>query len=377
MVILNMYYKYMTEIKKEEIEKYFLKTSETLKSIDNYENLLFATGIDDDVFFEIDPNIGEFTVDAMRIGMLIYMYKFPNINFSYKLLSDEIEGSIFSFVNGNINKKLLEYMMTNLSLQKDVIIPFLPRLNSSHWYTMCIQPKKYQITILDPLPMIEQEEKEFMEKLGIEICKRIGVDYNIVVWNVGLQTSKMSCGENSLMMCLSLMTNGEYGYQKLLEFFESDYKLESILDVYYISTLKKCVCENCVDKNDIQNRIINEPYKICIKCNNKYKGSIGFNECDSENCKYCKEELTNQTYVIYTHRKTYNKKQTEILLRMEILKSIESGLINEKHDCELTKIKKTLNNTKNELEELKLKYEKLLNEVKQNYQNILKEYDQH
>lgn len=347
------------------INTYFHKSCEVLKSLDNYKSLLFSTGVGDNMIFNIDPNIGEFTVDAFRIGMMIYMYYYPHLNFPHELLSDDTDGSVFTFANNRFHPKFLKCVLDHIKLNKEFILPFLPRINSSHWYTLCIQPLKKRIVILNPLNNTVEEEQKFLFNMISKLINEIGYYFDTFIENVGLQESSMSCGENSLMIALSIITNGESGYINLLNYFNNDFKINSILDIYSISFNTKCSCVNCCNcYNDIEmktQQCIVEKYKRCIKCNEHFGGSIGINHIDAYKCIYCDNLLTFDTHDLLTIKKSLNKTQSELAIRNEILNVIENeSLDNLKKGCNLSE---ELKKTKLELVKMMKKYEELLDKI--------------
>lgn len=373
---------YFENIKKKQlINTYFQKTCEVLKSLGDYDHLLFSAGNGDDVVFNIDPNIGEFTVDALRIALLMYTHQYPEINFPSELLSDEVNTNIFTFANGVFHQEFVKYLATCILSNKDFVFPFLPRINSSHWYTFCIQPNKERIVILNPLQDTSEEEKKFLfnicnilmgnvKNILISYGSNYKSNYNLLFENVGLQTSRLSCGETTLMIALSIMTNGEEGYTNLIKYFQSDNMLSSLLDIYEIAFNTKCTCKNCIEyvnQNKINENDENyandehEKYKKCISCYEKNEGSIGINNYESHKCIFCNSLFDFNNHEIIITKKNLNKKTTELFLRNEILDVVrKSSIENIKKGCnkseELIQVKK-------ELYELKNKYKALLETI--------------
>jgi len=344
--------------KKDKIKKYFLKTCEVLKSMGDYKHLLFSTGSIDNSTFDIDPNVGEFTVDALRIGLLIYIYCYPEINFPCNLLSDQIDCNVFTFANCRFHPEFLKSVKSYIKNNEDMILPFLPRIGSSHWYTFCIQPNKERIVILNPLENTSEDEKEYLVIICNNLIENIAnnLDYDVLFVDVGLQTSKMSCGESTLMIALSIMTNGEDGYSHLARYFENNNLLSNILDINDISFNKKCTCINC--NNELVN-IVTEKYKLCLMCEQIYGNSIGLNDIEAFQCVYCGNIFNVDNYNIILKEKNYNKKNSELSIRKHILNSIEKESIEYfKKGCDISE---ELLKTKNELEIIKKKYQELLN----------------
>ena len=318
------------------IAEYFRKSCEVFKSLGDYKHLIFSTGIGDNTMFNIDPNIGEFTVDAFRIGIMIYMYYFPNLNFPHELLSVEADGTVFTFANNKFHYLVVEHIRNHVKSNNEFVLPFLPRSNSSHWYTLCIQPNKNRIVILNPLYYTNQEEEQFLINIGNTLSSILDCNYVVFVENAGLQNSCMSCGENSLMITLALLTNSEEGYVNLVKYFRGDFMVNSFLDIYDISLNKKCLCVNCTD-NSKNLKIIAEQYKLCIMCNVQFGGAIGINNIESQKCVYCDELFTESNHKIITINKSLNKQKSEIALRTEILKVLELGSIeNLRNGCNLS-----------------------------------------
>lgn len=332
----------------------FKKICEVFKSLGEYKHLIFSTGISDNMIFNIDPNIGEFTVDAFRIGMMLYLYHYPNVNFSSDLLNFDIDGTLFTFANNRFHPKLIEEIEISLVYSKEFVISFLPRINSSHWYTLCIQPVKSRIIVINPLSQTSKEEEKFLIDMSKELLKNLNLKYQIIIENAGIQTSLMSCGENSMMIALSIITNGELGYSNLIEYLSQDYLVKSILDIHEISHRRKCFCKNCFGFFDTMNdktSVIIEEYKRCFKCNEYYGGSIGLNDINEKKCLFCENNFNLYNHEILRLEKSINKKESELSIRKELLSIIENESIeNVKKGCDVSE---ELILTKNEVDRLK------------------------
>lgn len=348
------------QIKKSKLKDSFLNTCEVLKSLGDYKHFLFCTGPTDNATFEIDPNVGEFTVDALRLVLILYNYYYPQINFPVELLGDNIDGNVFTFADGKFHPEFINQLKLCIENDKEFIFPFLPRIGSSHWYTFCVQPIEERIVILNPLKSTSDEEKQYIENLCNNLISKIlnKLYYDVLFVDTGLQTSKMSCGESTLMIALSIITNGEKGYANLINYFENDNLLKSILDVYDISLNKKCTCINCNDST--QEKII-EKYKLCLSCKFFNDDAIKLNKFEEFKCIYCGVIFNIDNYDIVLNEKSINKLNSELSIRNELLQSVEySSLDNLKKGCGTSE---ELKKTKLELELLKTKYENLLNSL--------------
>ena len=326
------------------IKLYFDKTCETFKEIGDYKNLLFATGLENNIMFNIDPNIGEFTVDAFRLGMMIYAYHYPDINFDVNLLSNEISGSIFTFADNKFNPSFVESVKLSIKTNTDFVISFLPRIHSSHWYTLCIQPNKDRLVIINPLQQTSNEESNFLHAMSRELFSAIGIqNMDVMIENAGIQTSCMSCGENSLMIALSILTNGEEGYSNLTNYLKNDHILNSLLDVYDISFNRKCLCSNCVGIEYTTFKTVVEKYKCCKQCNKNYGGVIGVNIETATTCIFCSVEFNDWNSNDVRQEKSLNKLNSELAIRNELIEAVRiSDIQAVKKGCSLSEQLKAL-----------------------------------
>lgn len=322
------------------IESDFKKVCREIKSVynNNFECLLFSTGIGNNEMFNIDPNIGEFTVDAFRIGMMLYLYHNSTLNFPHELLSTETNTTVFTFADNKFHPQFIECALRYIADGKDFVLSFLPRINSSHWYTLCIQPEKFRVVILNPLSQTSNEEYEFIFNMGFELVRILGFDFEILVENCGLQTSSMSCGENSLMIALAIITNGEDGYDNLRNHFKNDFVIGSILDIYSIAMGRFCHCRKCMGDELGQNNYIIESYRVCLECEKTYGGSIGVNPENAEKCVFCERYLNVYTSEIKQIKKSLNKKKTELNMRNEIINAVRTeNIANIPSGCEVNR----------------------------------------
>lgn len=350
---------------KENLKEYFTKSCKIFKEFGKYKHLLFTTGLEDDVSFDmfsdatfnIDPNIGESTADAIRLCIILYLYHFPNVNFNIELLNNDVNSDIFTFSNNRFHPKFLNIVDLYIDKNKEFIIPFVPKIGSSHWYTLCIQPEKNRIVILNPLSDTGNEEKKLLYDICYTLFDELELNnVNIIIENAGIQTSCMSCGESSLMICLAIITNGEEGYTNLINHLKSDHIVNGIYDIYNISLNKKCFCCNCVGNDYCTFNIMKKKYKYCVLCAKKYGRSIGLNDENSEKCVFCATVFDDNTHIII-QKKTYNKYNTEINIRNDILCSVENEDIESiKKGCDL---REKYDKLQKEYDQLKKQFDKL------------------
>lgn len=353
---------------KSKLRNYFLKSSKAFKEFGNgkFKHLLFTTGLEDDLSFDmftdttfnLDPNIGEFTADAFRLALILYLYHNTNVVFDIDLLSNEINSDVFTFNNNRFHPIFLDCIKKHLKEKTDFTISFLPRTGSSHWYTLCLQPEKTRLVIINPLKITNNKEEEYLENMFNLLCDTINTNLTIMFENSDIQSSQMSCGESNLLIMLSILTNGETGYSNLINHLKCDHVVNGICDIYDISLGKKCFCSKCVGENYETFKKYTCVYKRCIKCAKSYGGGIGLNKFNVTNCVFCNNMLTNTNSEIISHDKTQNKHDTEMNIRNEIIYSVEhEDLDHVNKGCNLT----------TELEQLKKEH----NELKQRYQELL------
>lgn len=343
---------------KNAVNKYFTKTCKAFKEFIKFKHLLFTTGLEDDPTFDmnsdatfsLDPNIGEFTVDAFRMGMIMYVYHFPDVNFNYELLHNEINANIFTFANNKFHPKFIENVKLHMVLGTDFVISFLPRINSSHWYTLCVQPSKNRIVYINPMKSTSNDDEKFLYLMSYSLFEEINHTMEILIENAGIQTSCMSCGENSLLISLAILTNGEKGYSCLINHLRNDHIINSLLDVHDIALEKKCFCCNCVNAEYKTFKKYVKVYKYCAICGSTHGRGIGLNDEDAEKCIFCGLVFDDANSSIIRNEKSFNKHYSEINIRKEIIELVDSE--------NLDSIKKGCN-TSEKLKLLEAKYAKL------------------
>lgn len=303
------------------ILKIFTTSVKALKEFPKYKHFLLSTGLEDDMnydmnddsSFSLDSNVAEFTSDAVRLSIMQYLYNYPKLNFNIDLL--ELEGNIFTFSHGIFHEGLLTSINKHIALNLDFVFPFLPIVGSSHWYTLCISPASSRIIVINPLNQSDQKEAHYLYKVMNILCEKLGVKYHITFENAGIQTSGKSCGESTLLIFFSLLSNSADGYKRLVKHLHKDLPICNIFELDDIVMGRFCKCDKCINEN-IPFDIIQLHYIGCKRCK-------GLNINNINNCSYCKLEFNNNNSEKIHYNSSTNRKNMECGIRMGLLNAVE------------------------------------------------------
>jgi hypothetical protein len=305
----------------------FMKSTKTLKEFPQYKHLLFSTGLEDDIdynwndesSFNIDSNLAEFTDHAVRLMIIQYMYNYPNLNFDINLLETNTDQNIFTFSQGVFRDSLLLSIEKHLSHNINFFFPFLPVVGSSHWFTLCIFPSVNKIFIINPLQNTDNQEMSYLYKIMTILCEKLKINYEIGFENSGIQTSGKSCGESTLLIFFSLLTNGIDGYKRLVKHLHKDFPINNIFELESIALGRFCKCNTCIE-GKLPFNIIQLKYVECIKCKKIFPKS-------TEICNQCKEQLNTENSKEVCFNSSVNRQMMERGIRLGLLTAIENNKI--------------------------------------------------
>jgi hypothetical protein len=302
----------------------FIRSVKTLKEFPKYKHLLFSTGLEDnmdydmndDSSFSIDSNMAEFTSDALRLAVMYYLHNNSEINFDTQLLT--LEQNLFSFDSGIYHPQLIESIKKSIENGEQFIFPFLPITGSSHWYTLFIQPMARRIIIINPLSKPDKKDQYYFHKIMFMLCEKLGVEYRICFEFANIQTSDRSCGESTLLIFLAILTAGDNGYMNLIKHLHKDSHIDSINDIKQIALGQFCKCKFCIGTN-LPFRELKQYYNCCKNCKElNYVTNV-------TKCIYCSNEFNNGTCKTIYYTTTENRKNVERNIRQEILDIVETG----------------------------------------------------
>jgi hypothetical protein len=191
----------------------------------------------------------------------------------------------------------------------------LPIAGSSHWYTLCISPSCKKIIIINPLAKSDQKEINYLYKIMCNLNCKIETHYEIMFENSGIQTSGKSCGESTLLIFFSLLTNSADGYNRLIKHLHKDLPIRNIFELETVVTGKFCKCDKCIDGN-LPFNIIQTNYIGCKNCN-------GLNIDNSTKCSYCKINFNTENSEKINYNSSTNRKTMESGIRSGLLNAIE------------------------------------------------------
>lgn len=307
----------------ERILKIFTTSVKALKeAFPKYRHLLLSTGLEDDInydmndetSFNLDSNLAEFTDYAVRLSIMQYLYNYPKLNFDVDLL--ELEENVFTFSHGVFREGLLNSIKKSIFAGTDFLFPFLPIVGSSHWYTLCVAPSCSRIIIINPLNNSDEKEMRYLYKVMHILCEKLGVKYNIIFENAGIQTSGKSCGESTLLIFFSLLINSADGYKRLVKHLHKDFPIRNIFELDDIVMGRFCKCNKCIG-GDIPFDIIQLSYIGCKKCKNLNMNNI-------KECSYCKLLFNNENCENVCYNSSTNRKNMECGIRIGLLNAVEN-----------------------------------------------------
>jgi hypothetical protein len=301
----------------------FIRSVKSLKEFPKYKHLLFSTGMEDNInydmnddsSFSIDSNMAEFTSDALRLAIMYYLYNNPEVKFDTQLLT--LEQNLFSFDSGIYHPQLIESIKKSIDCGEQFIFPFLPITGSSHWYTLCIQPLTRRIIIINPLSKSEKKDQNYFYKIMFMLCEKLDVRYNTCFEFANIQTSDRSCGESTLLIFLAMLTARDHGYLNLIKHLHKDSHIDSINDIKLIALGQFCKCNKCIGIN-LPFRELKQYYNFCKNCKElNYITNI-------TKCVHCSNEFNHGTCKTIFYTTTKNRKRVEQNIRQEILDIVET-----------------------------------------------------